>query len=279
MKGKMVVGALLVSVMLASQGFGFDLRDRLSGLNCGGCGTCKACDAPAPCGPAVKACAPEPACSQPACNPCAKRCDLFKGLRDMFACRRCGKVNCACEPAPKACEPACARPAFVKPCEPACAKPACVKPCDPVCAKPACVKPCDPVCAKPACEKPCRVQRRPACPKPCAKPACAQPACDKGCSPEGCRCGRHLGHGLVINALNKLLTCEKKCGDGCGTGCAIGCGGAPAAPAAPAAAPAPPAKPASDEAAPLPIAPTVDPSASLMRPRTIYQASRIVAQN
>jgi hypothetical protein len=83
---------------------------------------------------------------------------------------------------------------------------------------------------------------------------------------------------MVLNALNKLFTCEKKCGDGCGVGCEAGCGGA-AAPAAPAAAPAPPAKPASEEAAPLPIAPTVDPSASLMRPRTIYQASRIVAQN
>ena len=66
MKSKMVFGALLVSVALASQGFGFDLLDRAKGLNCGGCGACAACAAPA-CAPcAVKACAPEPACG-PCC--------------------------------------------------------------------------------------------------------------------------------------------------------------------------------------------------------------------
>jgi hypothetical protein len=86
----------------------------------------------------------------------------------------------------------------------------------------------------------------------------------------------------VLNLVGRLFhhnKCTTACETGCETGC--GCGGttAPATPAAaPAAAPAPAVKPA-EEAAPLPIAPKADPSASLMRPRTIYQASRIVAQN
>jgi len=108
MKGKLLLGALLVSAALASQGFSMDLMDRMVVLSGGGCGPCAAAAA---CDPAVKPCAPEPACCQPACNPCCKkRCDLFKGLKDMFACRKCGKVKCCC-PKPTACDPACGQPA------------------------------------------------------------------------------------------------------------------------------------------------------------------------
>ena len=41
MKGKVVFGALLVSVALSSQGFGFELLDRLLGLKGGG--SCNSC--------------------------------------------------------------------------------------------------------------------------------------------------------------------------------------------------------------------------------------------
>ena len=125
MKGRMVVGTLMLSVALVSQGFGFELLNGLMGVN-RGCSTCgepacasNACEpaCPAPC---AKAC--EPAC-EPACNTCcAPRCDLFAGLKGLFACKSCG-----CEPAAmrlrarEACcpEPACAAPC-AKACEPAC---------------------------------------------------------------------------------------------------------------------------------------------------------------
>jgi hypothetical protein len=245
MKGKIVFGALVLSVALCSQGFG-DLFGRISGLNCGGCGTCGVCTAPACC-EQPKACAPEP-CA-PACDPCCrpKRCDLFRGLRDLFACHRCGKVDCCCEP--------------VKACAPACEKPACA---------PA-PEPCAPAC----CEKPVRKVRK--CEPTCCEPvkACA-PACDT-CEKVKCRrC--HPVKDRVVCFLNDLFTCRRCkpacCEAGCEAGCAS-CGGAPAAPA-PAAAPAP--KPAG-EAAPLPIPPAKpDPSASLRQPRSIYQANRSLVQ-
>ena len=68
MNGKTIFGALLVSVALCSQGFGFELLDRMLGLNCGGCGECKACAKVACCEKAGKCCCPEPACcAKPAC--------------------------------------------------------------------------------------------------------------------------------------------------------------------------------------------------------------------
>ena len=57
MRSKMIFGALLVSVALCSQGFGFELLDRMLGLNGGGCGECNACAKVAPC-----------------CQPCANLC-------------------------------------------------------------------------------------------------------------------------------------------------------------------------------------------------------------
>jgi hypothetical protein len=281
MKGKIVFGALLVSVALASQGFGFDLLDRARGLNCGGCGACAACAAPAcaPCAP--KACAPE-ACGKPACERCCRRCDLFAGLKDLFACPRCGKVRCTCEAACKPCEQ-------VKACAPACKACERVRAC---CPEPVC-KPCERVraCA-PAC-KPCERVRAcaPAC-KACEKVG----ACEQcGCRERPCRCHRplickaecgpycrpKLGHGLIVSVLDDLFGCKKcgTCGEGaCGACGECGCGGVPAKAAPAKAADAAPIGPAED-VGPLPIPPTADPSASLMRPRSIYQASRSVVQN
>ncbi len=136
----------MLSVVLASQGFSMDLMGRLAGLNGGACAPCQAS---APCQP-VKACAPEPSCDT--CNPCEARCDLFRGLRDLFACNRCGRVNCCC----------------VKACEPACAPAACAAP---AACEPACERPCRalrPIRCRPVCEKPC-APRRPALPPRLAK--------------------------------------------------------------------------------------------------------------
>ena len=122
MKGRMVVGALLLSVALVGQGFGFELLNGLMGVN-RGCSTCgepacaNACEpaCPAPC---CEAC--EPACCEPACEPCcAPRCDLFAGLKGLFACKSCG---CAASPpasvlrARRLCpEPAAASPPVPRP--------------------------------------------------------------------------------------------------------------------------------------------------------------------
>ena len=55
MKSRIVFGALLMSVTLCGQGFGFELLDNLLGLNKCGCGGC--CE-PACC---------EQACCEPQC--------------------------------------------------------------------------------------------------------------------------------------------------------------------------------------------------------------------
>ena len=49
MRCKTIFGALLVSVALCSQGFSFELLDRMLGLNGGGCCECNACAKVAPC--------------------------------------------------------------------------------------------------------------------------------------------------------------------------------------------------------------------------------------
>jgi hypothetical protein len=252
MKGKVVFGALLVSVALCGQGFGFELLDNLLGLNRGGCGPCQpaACEPAAACDPACVA--PE-ACTPACADPCRKRdcCirpvrDLFDGLECLARRRLCGKPNCcpkagACDPAAACCEPAavaCCEPAAVACCDPvAVCEPAAVACCEPAAA---CDPACGPAACKPKCCKPrCRpvldllegLFGRKCCPKPkksCCPVACAAPA-------------------------------------GCG-GCTISNGASPA--------PAP----AADEAAPLPPAPKADPSASIIRPRQMHTASRALAQ-
>src|SRR5687768_12116717 len=76
MRWNMFVGALVVSVGLSSQSFGFELLDRMLGLNDCGCNSCcepQCCEKS--CAPACEqACAP--ACAAPACEPaCATACE------------------------------------------------------------------------------------------------------------------------------------------------------------------------------------------------------------
>ena len=79
MRSKTIFGALLVSVALCSQGFGFELLERMLGLNGGGCGECNACAKVACCEKACeKACCPEPACCEKACGTCEKADAVFR---------------------------------------------------------------------------------------------------------------------------------------------------------------------------------------------------------
>jgi len=305
MKGKLFLGALLVSAVLCSQGLSATILGTVLGQNCGGCGGCNACAEPACCEP--ESC--EPACSAPSCG---RRCDLFAGLRGLFACQQCngggcntccGEVECCdpevayCAPEPECCEaPACGPPAC-KPkcrrtgdlftglkgllacrncngggcgscCEPACCEPAC---CEPACCEPAC---CEPACCEPAC-----------CEPACCEPACCEPAC---CEPA---CGNRCGGRSILGFLDNLLGCRQSCGQTaccepvcrrpllnrcrksrcsqpscCGEAGSSDCGGG----GVPAAAPG---EVQVEEAAPLPAPPQADPSASLMRSMGIYQVS------
>jgi hypothetical protein len=246
MRSKTIFGALLVSVALCSQGFGFELLDRMLGLNGGGCGECKACAKVACCEKAccpvkccapkceVKCCAPKcevkccaPKCCEKACceKACCEKCkvcrptpvrDLFANIKELFEAK-----GCQCEP--------------VKCCE----------------AKKACC------CPEPACCKPCHKVR---C---CEKAACCAPTCEKPCKQ---KCHK-LYRRPVLELLEALFGCEDKCNVCCDTGCG---GAAPAKT---------PAK-APESPAPLPTAPKApDPSASTTPSRGIYQASNIVVRN
>jgi hypothetical protein len=152
MRSKMIFGALLVSVALCSQGFGFEFG-LFGGHKCGDCSECKACNKVAPCEKACTTCAP--ACEQkrlpqlPAeCKECKKHCtpvrDLFDNIADMFEAKAV-VVEPVCET--KCCPTTCA-----KPCDKACG---CAKPCDKACCAPTCAVPCPP---KPKCHK---LYRRP----------------------------------------------------------------------------------------------------------------------
>jgi len=249
MKGKMIFGALLVSVALCGQGFGFELLDRMLGLNGGGCGDCKACAKVACCDPAVKACCPEPACCEKptvcdgTCGKC-KKCrptpvrDLFAGMLDLFECKAvvCNGGN-GCEAA-KACDPACCEKPQV--CDPAC------------CEKPNC-------CKVKKCRKHC-CQEKACCDPACCEKACCEPTCKQKC--------HKLYRRPVLELLDFLFGGKNCCQNGCEAGCTT-CGTVAPAPKGPSAAP---------EAAPLPQAPKADPSAALPS-RGIYQAARSLVRN
>jgi hypothetical protein len=261
MRSKTIFGALLVSVALCSQGFGFELLDRMLGLNCGGCGEYKACAKVACCEPAAKACCPEPACcAKPAC--CEKACghcnkcrctpvrDLFAGLHDLFECKgvQCDPCGCqaakGCCPEPAVCGKACG---YQKAC--GCEKACKVKKCRKVhCGEKACGA-CDPACAK-------------ACGNPCEKVAC-EPVCEPKC---------HKLYRRPVVELLEALFGDRPCGQPCGQAVCGDCGGAPAPKAG-----SSPTK-AQEQPAPLPTAPKSDPSASIPS-RGIYQAARGLARN
>ena len=248
MKSRIVFGALIMSVALCGQGFGFELLDNLLGQkNCGSRGCCEPACCEQACQPNCcekTSCAPqacEPQCCEADCGTsCKKSCDLFGGLRGLFACKSscnsccepeaCGVVTCA--PEPKCCETACAP----KCCETDCGPQCCEADCGTSCCKPRCTPVLDfleDLCSLRIClykaEKSCG--------------GC----CDTGCGDTGC--------------------CEEATCGGCG-----GSGAAPATQAAPKAAP-------KEKAAPLPKAPKADSSAQLRRTSRYHQAGRVVVRN
>ncbi|MFH1918545.1 MAG: hypothetical protein ABIP48_01475 [Planctomycetota bacterium] len=280
MKGKLFLGALLVSAVLCSQGLSATILGTVLGQNCGGCGGCNACAEPACCEP--ESCEPEscePACSAPSCG---RQCDLFAGLRGLFACQKCNGGGCntccgeveyyepevaSCVPEPECCEPeACAPPS----CQPRCRRTgdlftglqgllACRSCNGGGCG--ACCEPeaCEPACCEPACGNRCGgrsilgfLDNLLGCRKSCGQTACCEPVC---CEPV---CRRPL-----FNRCRKSRCSQPSC---CGEAGFSGCGGD----GAPAAAPA---EVQVEEAAPLPAPPQADPSASLMRSMGIYQVS------
>lgn len=262
MKTKLLLGALMVSAMLCGRSQGADLIGRMVSLDEG----CAACAQPA-CEPA-----------QPACDVCAprQRCDLFAGLKDLFAARRVVSAcdTPACEPAKcvtpePACEPACAAPtcrpqpvralvrkiATVGQCS-VCGQAACDRACEQPACEPACEQPaCEPACGAPTCNpQPVRnllrkigsIGERSACGQPACEPACEKPACEPACAEPACEPGCRSCDRPVLNFLKNVFGPRPKCG-ACAPVSDCGCG----VQSAPAAAP-------SNGAAPLPAAPTPD---------------------
>jgi hypothetical protein len=279
MKWNMFLGALVVSVGLCSQSFGFELLDRMLGLNDCGCNSCcepqcceKSCEpaCPQPDCCAQPAC--EPACAAPACEPaCATACDTgccdngcgHKHRRHGHGCCE-GNVKCGCNHCGvKTCHShdlfGGLRGLFHhdRCCNNGCG---CQQDC---CAQPA----CEPACAAPACE--------PACAAPACEPSCG---CNQGCGND-CGCRKKRCHrGCLLDIFGHKHRCRKSC---CNTGC-NGCGAEPSCGCnggvAPAGAPMPAAG-APTDAAPMPPAPMADPQASVRSHRRVVQASKVVRAN
>ncbi len=144
MRWNMLLGALVISVGLSSQSFGFDLLDRMLGLGCG-CDSCRprAC-CEKPCGEAA---APACGCKSKCRSGCGGQ--LLSRLGDLLPCNKgcCNPKPKCCKPKPKCCKP---KPKCCKP-KPKCCKPKpkCCKP------KPKCCKPKPKCCPKPKCRSRC----------------------------------------------------------------------------------------------------------------------------
>lgn len=129
MKWNMVLGALVISVGMCGQGFGFELLERMLGVNdnCGCAPSC-GCEVEPSCGcEAATACGcqtdpgcgseadPGYGCEQQSCCPqpcCKKKCGgglgLFKGLFRHHRKKSCCAPSCGCEAEPSCgCEPSC----------------------------------------------------------------------------------------------------------------------------------------------------------------------------
>lgn len=256
---------LVLGCTLCSQSFGFDLLDRMLGVRgCGSSSNCcdttgdmaccePACGCETACAPdCVDPCEPDP-CVDP-CDPCADPCDPCdpcarkKGglLGNLFSCDLFKKKNC--------CDDGCCGTCG----EADCCDPACVEadPCcpDPVCGCEAPVAACDP------CD-------------PCADP-CGDPMCNT-CDPcDPCDpCNKKSG--CLLDKLFGNLGFKKNCCDGCDSGC-NDCCPEPVCGCEPTIAPAAEPAAAAINAAPLPPASVVDPSAArVSTKRHVIQASAV----
>jgi hypothetical protein len=233
MKWNIVIGSLMLGACLSTPSFGGGLLDRMLGLKGSGCDSA-CCDT---------GCSADPTCG----------CELSSCGGCADACGGCSAApTCGCEIA--SCEPSCG-------CETACADP-CVCGAAPTCG-----------CEMAACGG-CADACAPSC-------GCEVSACDPcGCSSKPRRKPllellanfEHKKRSLLgLGGCGKSkcdsccdACCEPACG--CESGCAPACsscnGGA-----------APVAAPAVEDAAPMPPAPVVDPSAYLNSKRRVIQAS------
>ena len=257
MKRTILVATLVLGSSVCSQSFGFDLLDRMLGLK--GCGAHSTCCDTVVCDTGAYGCAAEPACGCEA--PCGGSCVAEPACGCEAPCG--GACGCA--------EPACGIEA---PCAPAC---------EPTCgAAAACCgkghrgllhKLFGNHCGGGGCDAGCGCVAEPACglEAPCGSGyGCAAPAC--GCEvagPVGCDsgcCGSKRPHLLA------RLFGGHGCDSGCDAGCCDtmpSCGCSSTGMAAPVA--APPVQ--IQDAAPMPPAPVVDPSAYLNSKRRVIQAS------
>ena len=315
MKLNMLIGSLMLGTSLCTPSFGGGLLDRMLGLKGSGCDSAccdTGCSADPSCGCEMASCGGgcEPTCGVEisACgDACDSGCKLGSRLGKLI-----GGPSCGCEIA--ACDPCGAAPTCG--CElSACgAAPSCgceIASCDPCGCDTGCSKPrrkpllellgkvkakkhallaglhsssCDTGCAS-ACEPSCGVEvggcaADPSC--GCEMSACAAPTCGceiSSCDPCGCDsgCGTKKCGGL----LSKLF--QRKNSIGCDSGCdacavaSSGCAGGCSSCGSSTVAPAPVSAPAiHGDAAPMPPAPIVDPSAYLQSNRRVIQATSYV---
>jgi len=272
MKWNIVVGSLVLGASLCTPSFaGFGLLDRMLGLKGSGCdSTC--CDTGCGAGPS---CGVESACGNgcgagPSCgveSACGNGCGAGPTCGVESACGNgCGAApSCGCE---TSCAPSCntgcghRRPLHELFCAARHKKNHLLHHLR--------GNSCDSCCA-PACEPSCAAAPSCGCESACgngcgAAPSCgcevASPCCDTGC-------GGHRHHGLLHRLFKHKRgngCCDMGC-DSCGvaaSSCNGGCGGGVAAPAA------------HGDAAPMPPAPIVDPSAYLQSNRRVIQATSYV---
>jgi hypothetical protein len=287
MKWNTVFSALVVSASLCGQSFGFELLDRMLGLNDCGCNTCCSTAAPA-CG-CDKGCGPsnyEPACNAAVAAACEPGCAA-------------AAAPCSCTAAAPACEAACSAAGPTSGCAaPAapscgCAAPACGSTCGGCnkCCRPGlfqgmkglfdCAFPClpvivfEPICHRNCCNSGCAAAV-PAC--GAATASCGAPACGSCQKPCLLDCFR-IKHKCCARNCGNHHHCGLFGGSSCG---AVGpsCGCAAAAPSCGYGDTGVPAATApAEDAYPMPPAPTVDPSASYQKNRVLSVSSRTASLN
>jgi len=250
MKWNIFVGSMVLGLSLCTQSFGFDLLDRMLGVNGCGADTAKSCCVAGPkCGADPSGCTSKgDSCGRQ--RLCTKKIDLssLKGHCN----RGCGDKGCAKGGNGGCANKGCAAPAAAGPTCAAAAAPSCA--------------------AKAAAAPTCAAAAAPTC------AAAAAPSCgaDHGACKSACR--QICRPGLLDRLMSIDLNCKKKsCSNGCTNGgCANkGCAAPAAAPACGCDGHAAPAAKAGVEApAPQPPAPVVDPSAFHQNTqRRVVQAS------
>ncbi len=296
MKWNIIVGSLVLGLGLSAQSFGFDLLDRMLGMNYDGCSSKASC---------CETKFVDPGCDDGCASPCGSStacCDtpILDAIRSHVCKLKSIRIrdHSSCEA--KCSDPGCGA-------EPSCGcDTGCVV--DPGCG---CDDGCDTGCAAKPLRKRCRIglldrlrsHCRTSCDSKCGDPGCgAEPSCgcDTGCVVDpGCGCDDGCDTGCAakpcrkrcrVSLLDRIFShrCSKKTGCcepscGCDTGCEPTCGCEPScgcdngcgdvAPIAPAPAKAP--KKAAKKVTATPPAPVVDPSAFLPTKRHFIQANLV----